>query len=110
MGLEWLMITWVVQGDMTGSFYADVRYLYMWDSRTYGNIHMDLTILNYASYVSSGKAKARESLLKGIKPKTLDWGRQVGVDHRKTNVDEEISIDIIILWRDILMDYCDARG
>ena len=57
---------------MTGSFYTDVRYLYMSDSRTYGNIHMDLTILNYASYVSSGKPKARESVLKGIKPKTLD--------------------------------------
>ena len=57
---------------------------------------MDLTILNYASYVSSDKPKARESVLKGIKPKTLDWGRQVGVDHTKTNVDEESSIDIII--------------
>ena len=70
---------------------------------------MDLTILNYASYVSSDKPKARESVLKGIKPKTLDWGRQVGVDHTKTNVDEESSIDII-LWRYILMDYCVARG
>ena len=70
---------------------------------------MVLTILNYASYVSSGKTKARESVLKGIKPKILDWGRQVGVDHRKTNVDEESTIDII-LWRYILMDYCVARG
>ena len=65
---------------------------------------MDLTILNYASYVSSDKPKARESVLKGIKPKTLDWGRQVGVDHTKTNVDEESSIDIII---NIMMRHSD---
>ena len=66
---------------------------------------MDLSILNYISYDSDGKTKAWKAVIEGIKPNTLDFGKQIGVDHKKKNVDEKSSIEI--LWRDILIyDYC----
>jgi len=92
--------TWKVH-----SMHADIRYLCMLDSRIYANIPMDLSILNYISYDSDGKKKAWKAVIEGIKPKTLDLGKQIGVDHMKTNVDEKSSIEI--LWRDILIyDNC----
>ena len=64
--------------------HADIRYLCMLDSRIYANIPMDLSILNYISYDSDGKTKAWKAVIEGIKPKTLDLGKQIGVDHMKT--------------------------
>ena len=66
---------------------------------------MDLTILKYISYDSDGKGKEWKTVIEGMKPKTLDLGRQIGVDQMKTDVDEKSSVEI--LWRDILIyDYC----